>query len=356
MKRNTGFLLLFGASLAATMALVFVTSGRPPALDAPGFAPEESSAEGHARRERDTLARRTPRAAAVRSPEEDRELHQRLVLALRQLYGDRISTTGAQIAMAQFRIQVLSLFPADGEQRFRDILEEAFPGHAAGIAATLAKVDDFDRWLAENEDELAAMSPEEREKAVLDRKQELFGEEAAAELEAEARAAEQREAAMGEALRSLAESSDTSLDQKLDVYVDAVRGNLGDGPAAVAIENSSVLAQAFFGLESVSRQLGELDPEARQEKINEIRREFGYDEEQIAALEERDRQKETRWQNGLAYMDERRALEARYSGQQLEQQLAALRERYFAHEARTIELEEGDGFFRFERPRLYGRN
>src|SRR5690606_25741343 len=119
------------------------------------------------------------------------------------------------------------------------------------------------------------------------------------------------EATMGDALRSLAESSDTTLDQKLDVYVDAVRGTAGDGLSAMALENGSVLAQAFFGLESVSRQLGELDPEARQQKINDIRREFGYDEEQVAALEERDRQRDARWQNGLAYMDERRALEQR---------------------------------------------
>ena len=39
-------------------------------------------------------------------------------------------------------------------------------------------------------------------------------------------------------------------------------------------------------------------------------------------------------------MDERRSLESRYSGAQLEQQLAALRQRFFADEARTIEVEE----------------
>lgn len=357
MNRTTRLLGLFAASLLATVALVLVAGRLSPAPDAPAERPVDvGEPDGSGHGERDDHARRTPRAATVRTPEEEQELQQRLVLALRQLYGDRISSTSAQILMAQFRIQVMTLFPGDGPGRFREILEQAFPGRAGEILATLAKVDDFDDWLADNEDELAALSPEEREKAVLDKKREMFGEQAAAELEAETHAAERREARMGEALASLAGSSDTTLDQKLDVYVDAVRGNAGDGLGAVALENGGVMAQAFFGLESVSKQLAELDPEARQEKINDIRRELGYDEEQIAALEERDQQREARWQNGLAYMDERRALEQRYSGDQLDQQLAALRERYFGFEAKTIGLEEGDGFFRFERPRLYGRN
>lgn len=239
---------------------------------------------------------------------------------------------------------------------FRRAKEAAFPGYSARILATLANVDSFDRWLAANEDELAALTPEEREKAVLAKKEELFGEQAVKELEAEARASQQREVAMGETMRSLEESDDTTLDEKLDVYVDALRENLGDGPAAIALENGSMLAHAFFGIESVSRQLAALDPAARQQKINDIRREFGYDDEQIAELEEDDREREAQWQNGYSYMNERRSLESRYSGEQLEQQLAALRQRYFGDEGRTIELEENDGFFRFDRPRLYGRN
>jgi hypothetical protein len=275
---------------------------------------------------------------------------------LRQLYGDRISSTGVQILMAQVRIQVMTLFPADGARRFEQILREAFPGQVAQILATLRKVDDFDRWMNDSEDELAALPPEEREKAILDRKRLLCGEEAAAELEAEARATEERNRAMAGTMRALEESTDASLDEKLETYVNALHENYADGPAAVALENAGLLAQTFFGLESVSRQLGQLDPEARQSKINEIRREFGFDEEQVRALEAEDRENEARWQSGYAYMDERRALEGRFSGAELERQLATLRERYFGYEAVTIEREEGDGFFRFERPRLYGRN
>ena len=63
-----------------------------------------------------------------------------------------------------------------------------------------------------------------------------------------------------------------------------------------------------------------------------------------------------RWKNGLAYMQERARLQTRFEGAALEGELRALREEYFAHEAPTIEAEERDGFFRFERPRIDGRN
>jgi hypothetical protein len=73
-------------------------------------------------------------------------------------------------------------------------------------------------------------------------------------------------------------------------------------------------------------------------------------------MEQVDERREARWQNGLAYLQERARLEASFEGEALEGELRALREEYFAHEAPTIEAEERDGFFRFERPRVYGRN
>lgn len=62
------------------------------------------------------------------------------------------------------------------------------------------------------------------------------------------------------------------------------------------------------------------------------------------------------WENGKAYMTERQALAQQYTGDQLKQELDSLRRQYFESSARTIELEESDGFFRFNRPRVYGRN
>jgi hypothetical protein len=45
-----------------------------------------------------------------------------------------------------------------------------------------------------------------------------------------------------------------------------------------------------------------------------------------------------------------------FKGPEQEEKLKALREKYFQDEANTIEREENDKFFQFERPHIYGRN
>jgi hypothetical protein len=99
-----------------------------------------------------------------------------------------------------------------------------------------------------------------------------------------------------------------------------------------------------------------MSPGARRQELERIRREMGYSDEQIAQMQEMDDYRESRWQRGLAYMEERRRLTETFEGEALDAELRALRERTFAHEAKTIALEEADDFFRYERPRVYGRN
>jgi hypothetical protein len=112
----------------------------------------------------------------------------------------------------------------------------------------------------------------------------------------------------------------------------------------------------FLRMEGVQRELAALSPAARSRTLAHIRRELGFDEEAIARMEEIDARREERWQNGLAYMQERKRVASTFEGDALEAELRALREEYFANEAPTIEAEERDHFFRFERPRIYGRN
>ncbi|HON60229.1 MAG TPA: hypothetical protein PK314_00020, partial [Deltaproteobacteria bacterium] len=77
---------------------------------------------------------------------------------------------------------------------------------------------------------------------------------------------------------------------------------------------------------------------------------------QIESMARRDADNQRRWDIGLEYMEERGRIVREFQGHEQEERLKALRERYFLDEAGTIELEEKDGFFRFERPRIYGRN
>ena len=66
--------------------------------------------------------------------------------------------------------------------------------------------------------------------------------------------------------------------------------------------------------------------------------------------------REQRWAVGNQYLKEKAELEGKYSGSELAAEVRAIQTHYFKNEASTIALEEKSGFFRFERPRLYGRN
>jgi hypothetical protein len=83
---------------------------------------------------------------------------------------------------------------------------------------------------------------------------------------------------------------------------------------------------------------------------------MGLTEDQIESLARRDAENERRWETGLLYMEDRERIVSEYDGHERQELLRQLREEYFGDEAGTIELEENDGFFRFKRPRIYGRN
>jgi hypothetical protein len=84
---------------------------------------------------------------------------------------------------------------------------------------------------------------------------------------------------------------------------------------------------------------------------------MGFSEESVKEMEKVDADNNQRWDVGLKYMEERKQVVSQFQEEQQKEKLKALREKYFGDEAQTIQLEEeNDGFFRFERPRYYGRN
>lgn len=172
------------------------------------------------------------------------------------------------------------------------------------------------------------------------------------------RAGERQEQALRDAVLAPLASEDATIDEKLDGYRRALRGALEQAPKEPlpAPELRGPLTEVFLRAESVQKELAALGPGARQREIDHIRREMGYSDEEIARMADRDAYRESRWQNGLACMEERARIARTFDGEVLDDELRSLRERYFADEAKTIELEEREGFFRFERARVYGRN
>jgi hypothetical protein len=161
---------------------------------------------------------------------------------------------------------------------------------------------------------------------------------------------------MQDALAVLNESRDTTMDEKIEVYRDSLREAYEGTPEAFILDQGPLLSKVFFSIDSVQDELKQMNPRDRQEEINRIRREMGLTEKQVESMARRDADNELRWEAGLQYMQDREAAVQQYEGARLEEKLGELREQYFDDEADTIAREERDGFFRFKRPHIYGRN
>jgi len=295
--------------------------------------------------------------AAGQMPEKKAlSLEDRLVKELRELYGDTIAQKSTQAILLKVKRFLMDLYPEDGDIRFANIIKRAFPDLAEEILRTLLKMEAYNRWVEANKYLLDDMNALERQGALWKQRRARFGDAADDIWTEEKLAYEQRKQDMRETLSLLDKSYDTTIEEKLDIYKSSLNQAYKDSPEAYVLENKDMLAKVFFGIDAVQDEIKQMTPEERQWEINQIRRELGYTEAQIQSTQAIDERRDKRWENGLAYMKERRAMVGQFDGPELEAQLQKLREKYFKHEAKTIMLEEKDGFYRYERERVYGRN
>jgi len=283
-------------------------------------------------------------------------LEDRLVAELQKFYGKTISEKSTQILLLRIKDFLSGPYPQDADERFYAILKRAFPELADEIMETLVKLEEYNAWLDENDGMLSGLNHLEKQGMLWEKRRELFGDDADIIWSEEVLAYEERKRAMKDTIHMLDGSNDTTMDEKLAIYKSTVSQTYTDSPEAYILESTDMLAKVFFSIDSVQEELARLDPDQRRLEIARIRKEMGYASKQINELAAMDDYRSRRWENGLNYMEERDIVEAKYSGSELDEQLKALREKYFKHEAKTIELEEKDGFFRFERKRYYGRN
>ena len=347
-------ILIFCAALSFCVIIIFSLAILNPQknpypledIKTPGSVTSDGITSSQARRPEDPAADSQP----------EMSVEDRLVNELKKYYGATISEKSTQAILLKVRDYMLSLYPEDGEARFYAILKRAFPELADEIMITLKKLDNYNRWLKENEPLLAEMNELERKGTIWEKRRELFGAEAEDVWSDEVYAYEERQQHMKDTIRLLDASYDTTIEEKLDIYMSTLNETYADSPEAYFLENRGLLAKVFFGIDSVQKELAQMYPERRQTQINKIRREMGYTQTQIEEQEKMDAYRNSRWENGLNYMTAREAIANTYNGPEREEKLKALREEYFKHEAITIEREENDGFFRYQRPRVYGRN
>jgi len=283
-------------------------------------------------------------------------IEERLVAEMKKLYGPTISKKSTQVNLLKVKAYLLRLYPKDGAARFYLVLKQAFPDLADEIIKTLEKMERYKSWVEDNAQLLSQMSKLERESLVWEKRKTYLGDDAKEIWSEEILAFEQKKQDVREAIRFLDEADDMTIYEKLDVYQGTLRDAYDGSSEEFVLQNKDLLAKVFLSIQSVQDELKQLSPAQRKMEINNIRREIGFTQQQIEKMEEVDAYRERRWENGLTYMEERETIAGEYEGPELEKQLQALREKYFKHEAKTIAIEEKEGFYRFNRPRIYGRN
>jgi hypothetical protein len=283
-------------------------------------------------------------------------LSDQFVKELRKYYGKTISEKATQASLFNLRDLIMGSHPDKGRDLFYSILKKAFPEHADAIIATLDKLDQYNLWLKENKETLSKMTATERLAALEKKRKELFGEDADKIWTGEELATEARRAKVQDVLAVLNKSDDTTMDEKVEVYQGALREAYEGTPEKFILDQDHLLAKVFFSIDSVQDELKQMSSQERQQEINRVRKKMGFSDKQVESMARRDADNELRWEAGLQYMKDREAVVQQYNGPQQEEKLRELREKYFDDEAKTIELEEKDDFYRFNRPHIYGRN
>lgn len=280
---------------------------------------------------------------------------QELAIQLLENYGETIHEKRVQALLLELREKLVARYPSTAETLFVRAIQMAFPDYADQILQTVSRMAEYRRWLDDNRLALNDMTVLERNGTVWRKRIEFFGEDAELIWADEKTAWAQKQQDFQQAVDRLNGNDTNSLDETLFQLQSTLEETYG-GEMRSAVIDGGTVAQVYFGLDSVQGKLKTMSPDARQAQIDSVRRQLGYSDPQVKRLAEQDQRRNERWDAGKAYMAERRELAERLEGEALSEALSKLREDYFQHEAKTIRLEEEKGFFRYERPRYYGRN
>ncbi|MBY6033272.1 hypothetical protein KUV59_08840 [Marinobacter daepoensis] len=283
--------------------------------------------------------------------------HRVVELAVHYLehYGDTITGPATQARLYNERIDLLARFPESGTQLFQAAITTAFPELADTIFALMASLERYNRWLDNHELRLQGLPEMERYAEIWQQREAIFGALANQIWAEEQNPVEAKSAQLQQTLARLDQATELPL-AELAHQLKTTANELYGMDLSRQLAGSGATGHALFTMDSVQQQLASLPPERRQQSINDLRRQLGYSEDAVQALARDDQRREEKWQAGKAYMEERRTLTGTLSGEPLKAALVELRQRHFGFSAPTIEREEREGFFRFQRERRYGLN
>jgi len=301
----------------------------------------------------DSLPERVP---ASQAKDEFEMLTLDYIEKIRTQYASTIESIAVQVSLKEFLDDLMGAYPLKGRALFEAVIKGAFPDKAEDIFRAVDKMVIYEDWLLDNVLTLNEMSPLESNGELWKKRRELFGEDANKIWSSEITAQEERREVLQKTVAMLDQAHDTTMYDRIYILQSSYDEQYSETVENAVFDSKGVLAQTLFGFDSVQQELSAMSNEQRQEEIDTIRRTIGFDEAQIEYLAEQDQVKDKRWLNGYSYMDARQVLLDELTGDELEIELTALREKHFKHEAPTIAREETDEFFRYSRQRVYGRN
>jgi hypothetical protein len=291
-------------------------------------------------------------SAPVLSGDPDKELEE-LATFLRDRFGAKLKEPYIQIKMLE---DLMRFFQKRNPDRWQEellaFLKKAFPEMYDELAAALRNRVDYEKWVRDNDSYLRGLNDKERRTAMWDARNRLFGKENAERIWA----SELKNQALADTLVALDAKQDANLTEKLSTYKQRLHEIHGEQTEVYLDRHRQETMNRFLDLSTVQKELTEMSPQERSQSLRTVRKELGLDEEALKRWDELDKTRDTRWDVGMKYMAEREALAKQLSGPELDTKLQELRARYFGTEAEVIGQEESSGFFRFERPRQWGRN
>lgn len=283
---------------------------------------------------------------------------QSIIKTLQTQYKNKIHNTHIQAKLIIIREKLNNTLPPPINNTLPLFLADAFPEYANSILDAWSKMDEYEQWLITNNRTLMELNELGRSGMLWEKRHELFPLSATKIWNEERDKYETAQFKLHNEIDYLDQSMDTSTAEKIDRLTTSFQTANTMFMNASSQEGSihkNTIASVLFGLASVQNELKELDPTSRQLEIDAIRRELGYNEGSIKKMAELDEKRNQRWRNGYSYMESRKLL-TENNTQIPESELMKLRDQFFGSSAKTIAKEEANGFYRFQRPRYYGRN
>lgn len=272
---------------------------------------------------------------------------------LKANFGPKIANRNIQVHLLE---KLIGYYRQKDPARWRDAVLRAllamFPDRYTELSANLQHWLDYEQWMKGNQGYLQSLSEKDRRAAMQELRERMFGKEAAAEIWA----SDLKNQAFTDALKAIDATPNATLPDKLAMYKETIEDIYQEKADSYLQQHAQEAMNHFFDLDSVQKQLSGMTPEERAKSLREIRKGMGLDEEALKRWDALDQARDARWDTGAKYMKDRAALAQQVSGAELEDKLRDLRVRYFGAEADTIAQEEQSGFFRFARPRKWGRN